>query len=226
MELVLDRLGLRSGEFRLRELSLTIPSGKCGVLMGRTGEGKTSVLEAVCGLRQIEAGSLRLGGRDLSGVVPGERGIGLVPQDSVLFPNLTVWEHLAFAPRLRGERGRSLDLRCRELARDLRMDQLLTRRPGGLSGGEAKRVALGRALAAEPVLLCLDEPFAGLDDATRVVVEQVVEDYRARSGATLLLVTHDRGEVGRMGDLAWEISDGRLKAMLGDQRSTRQAKKL
>ena len=134
-----------------------------------------------------------------------------MPQDAVLFPHLTVYEHLAFAPRLQGEEKSVVERRCRDLARALGIEQLLERRPRGLSGGEAKRVALGRALAAQPVLLCLDEPFAGLDGATRTVVERVIAEYREISGATMLLVTHDKGESERLGDLAWELSGGELR---------------
>lgn len=219
MQVELERVGLQCGEFRLLGLSLSLPSGQCGVLMGPTGEGKTSLLEAVCGLRRLVEGTVRLGGRDLAGVAPGGRGIGLVPQDVVLFPHLTVYEHLAFAPRLRGEEKSVVDRRCRDLAEALGIEQLVERRPRGLSGGEAKRVALGRALAAQPVLLCLDEPFAGLDEATRAVVESVIAEYRQRSGATMLLVTHDEGESERLGDLAWELCDGRLQARAAEPSS-------
>jgi ABC-type sugar transport system ATPase subunit len=217
VELLVEQVGLRFGDFCLREITFQIPDGECGVLMGPTGAGKTSIVEAVCGLRQVENGTIRLGGRNLVGVVPGERGIGLVPQDVVLFPHLTVYEHLVFAPRLRGEKNKQIDRRCRDLAMALGIGELLGRYPRGLSGGEAKRVALGRALAAQPLLLCLDEPFAGLDEATRGVVERVVTDYLRSSGASMLLVTHDRGESARLGDRIWKITGGQLSLDAFDQ---------
>ena len=176
-------------------------------------------------IKKIDSGKIFLNGRNLARVVPGERGIGLVPQDAVLFPHLTVREQLGFSSRLRGLRGAELESRCREVAEALQIDHLLGRRSIRLSGGEAKRVALGRALAGEPVLLCLDEPFAGLDAATRGVVEEVVAAHRTRTESTVLLVTHDRGEARRLGDKAWSLSEGRLSrinpGMLGEEGDTK-----
>ena len=102
----LDHIAWRAGSFAFEGVALTVPSGRYGVLMGRTGSGKTTVLEIICGLRQPSAGRVRLGERDVTALAPGERGIGYVPQDGALFPTLPVREQLGFALRRRPWRRR------------------------------------------------------------------------------------------------------------------------
>src|SRR5687767_9547183 len=131
--------------------------------MGKTGCGKTTLLEAVAGLRQPAAGRVILGGLDVTDRPPGERGLGYVPQDAALFRTMTVYGHLAFALNLRGWARAAVEARVRELADWLEITPLLQRRPAGLSGGEAQRVALGRALSFRPKYLLLDEPLSSLD---------------------------------------------------------------
>src|SRR5205809_6179451 len=99
--IALEQIGLRLGAFALREVSFTVPAGRYAVLMGKTGTGKTTLLEILCGLRRPDAGRVRLLGRDVTHARPAERGIGYVPQDGALFPTLTVEQHLAFAPVVR-----------------------------------------------------------------------------------------------------------------------------
>ena len=144
---------LAAGSFRLDDLDLEVPPGAYAVLMGRTGCGKTTLLEALCGLQPLEAGTLRLGGRDVTDLGPAEREVGYVPQDGALFPTMTVLDHLAFGPRFRGWGKAEILARVYELASALEIEDLLWRRPRGLSGGERQRVALGRALASRPPVL-------------------------------------------------------------------------
>src|SRR5579884_668875 len=160
--IAVDNLSLRSGAFAVDGVSFVVPAGAYGVLMGRTGCGKTTLLEAVCGLKPVRAGRVRLLGRDVTDLHPSRRGIGYVPQDLSLFPTLRVRDNLAFALEVR-RRGRAeIDRRVGELAELLGLGRLLDRWPQGLSGGEAQRVALGRALAAAPPVLLLDEPLSAL----------------------------------------------------------------
>ena len=157
-----ENISLRQGSFELRDINFELDAGDYGVLMGRSGCGKTTVLEAVCGLRKISGGRIILGGRDVTQLPPAERGVGYVPQDRALFPTMLVREQLAFALVLRALGQAEIASRVDELAELLGITALLDRMPEKLSGGEAQRVALGRALAHRPSVLCLDEPLAAL----------------------------------------------------------------
>ena len=201
-------LELIQGSFRLSKISFSIPSGKYGVLMGRTGAGKTSILEAICGLRRLNAGSIRLCGVDVTNCTPAERGLGYVPQDRALFNTMTVREHLGFSLSIRRVPEQSIAQRVDELAQLLGLGGLLDRKPLGLSGGEAQRVALGRALAARPSVLCLDEPLSALDDQTREEMYLLLDAVQQTTGVTILHVTHHQAEAERLGDVILLLKDG------------------
>ena len=206
-----EGLRVRAGAFLLEGVNLEVPEGGYGVLMGRTGGGKTTLLETICGLRRPEAGRIVLGGRDVTGLPPAERGVGYVPQDRALFSTFTVREHLAFALRLRGRPEVEIDRRVVELAGRLGLERLLDRKPAGLSGGEAQRVALGRALAAAPRVLILDEPLTALDEETREEMFALLEEVRRGMGVTTLHVTHSRREALRLGDRLFVLEAGRVR---------------
>lgn len=138
-------LAIRQGRFHLDGITLCVPRGRYAVLMGRTGSGKTTVLEAVAGLRCPVAGRILLGGRDVTGLDPADRDVGFVPQDGALFRTMTVRQNLGFALALRRRPADAIAARVHELAGWLGIDHLLDRRAVGLSGGETQRVALGRA---------------------------------------------------------------------------------
>ncbi|MCE2825980.1 MAG: ABC transporter ATP-binding protein [Verrucomicrobium sp.] len=208
----LSHITLRAGTFHLRDLSLEIPAGSHTVLMGRTGSGKTTLLEGLCGLRPVLAGSVRIGGRDVTHLPPGGRGIGLVPQDGALFDHLSVRQHLGFALEVRGWSAERREARVRELADWLHLGPLLERLPAGLSGGERQRVALGRALSFEPPVLCLDEPLSALDDQTRQEILGLLAGLRSRSAITLLHITHNRSEAEQLADRILHLRDGRLES--------------
>ena len=128
-------LSLRAGEFRLDHLSFTIQSGQYAVLMGKTGRGKTTILEAICGLRRVEAGQILIHGQEVTDWLPADREVGYVPQDLALFPTFTVRGHLEFALRLRKWSQTRIDRRTDELAHQLGIQHLLDRKIVGLSGG-------------------------------------------------------------------------------------------
>src|ERR1700688_4773945 len=153
--IAVDRLCLQVGTFVIENLSFSIPTSQYAVLMGKTGSGKTTILEAICGLKPIRSGRILLLGRDVTRLKPADRNVGYVPQDLALFPTLNVREHLAFALEVRGWGPARTAARVEELSALLGLRGLLDRRPHGLSGGEAQRVALGRALAFRPLVLLL-----------------------------------------------------------------------
>jgi molybdate transport system ATP-binding protein len=206
-----ERLGLRQGAFALADLSFAVSAGQYAVMMGRTGAGKTSILESIAGLRPIQTGRIVLDGIDVTRLPPAARGVGYVPQDGALFPTMTVLQHLGFSLRLRRQPEFVIRQRVRELADELGITPLLDRRPAGLSGGEAQRVALGRALAFRPRILLLDEPLAALDETTREQMVQLLQRVRKQENVTVLHVTHSRAEAERLGDVIFRLEEGRVQ---------------
>jgi ABC-type sugar transport system ATPase subunit len=201
----IDNISVRAGSFTLSSISFEIEKGECLALMGKSGSGKSTVMEAICGLREVISGSINIDGEERTYAAPRDRMVGLVPQDNVLFPTMTVREHLAYGPRLRKWKKPEIHSRVEELAAELGITSLLNRLPRGLSGGEAKRVAIGRAIAAKPSLLCLDESFTGLDDETLTEVMAVVKSTIQREKISTLLITHQRKEAQILGDIIYRI---------------------
>ncbi|MFV2067859.1 MAG: ABC transporter ATP-binding protein [Pirellulales bacterium] len=209
--IAVENLTLRVGNFSLDQIGFSIDSGQYGILMGRTGCGKTTLLEAICGLRPVTSGAIRLNGHNVVSRKPAERNIGYVPQDRALFSTMTVRGHLAFSMRIRRAPTDVITQRVDEMADLLGIAGLLDRMPRGLSGGEAQRVALGRALASHPGILCLDEPLSAVDDATRYELYELLESIQDRTSVTILHVTHSREEARRLGDRLFVMEAGRIR---------------
>src|SRR5262245_31184929 len=208
--ITLTNVTIQAGAFSLAGVSFHVPAVGYAALMGKTGSGKTTILEAICGLRPVHDGRIALAQRDVTAWPPARRGLGYVPQDRALFNTMTVAEHLAFALTIRRWDRSMVEARVRELADILGISRLLDRKPRGLSGGEAQRVALGRALAFHPPVLLLDEPLAALDSETREEMCDLLRSVRARTGVTTLHVTHDLGEAQRLCDQLLVLKDGKL----------------
>jgi molybdate/tungstate transport system ATP-binding protein len=208
--IALNNLSISAGGFSLTGIDLVVPQGGYAVLMGKTGIGKTTILEAICGLRRVTRGTIHLMGRDVTDLKPAERGLGYVPQDRALFHTMTVWEHLAFALRIRRWPETEIEQRVAELTKLLGLEHLLNRKPPGLSGGEAQRVALGRALSFRPPVLLLDEPLAALDQETRGDMHELLQSLRKEAELTTLHVTHDQGEAQRLADHLLVLREGKI----------------
>ena len=207
----LDNVTVRVGSFMIENVTFTVPSGRYGILMGRTGSGKTTLLEAICGPKPVNAGAVRLMGVDVTRAKPAERGIGYVPQDGSLFVTMSVRDQLAFPLTIRKWKRKAIHHRVEELAELLHIEHLLHRMPQGLSGGETQRVALGRALACRPSVLCLDEPLSALDEETREQMYHLIRSVRQRTGVTTLHVTHSPSEARRLGDQIYPLRDGTVE---------------
>lgn len=206
----LQDITIVSGGFTLKQVSLTLQQGEYVAVMGRTGQGKTTILEAIAGLRTVSSGRILMDGRDVTRLAPAQRGVGYVPQDLALFVTMSVRENLGFALRVRGTPREQIETKVRSLADWLGISALLDRRVTMLSGGEAQRTALGRALAFEPKLLLLDEPFSALDDDTRAEMHRLMGTVRQHTGVTVLHVTHNRSEAAALADRVVQLEGGRL----------------
>lgn len=213
--IALEDVSVQAGGFRLDRVNLTVPAGKYGVLMGKTGCGKTTILESIIGLRPIRGGRIRLHGEDVTRQNPAVRGVGYVPQDGALFSRMSVRDHLAFALLIRRARRQVVEERIAELAELLGIAHLLDRTPRGLSGGERQRVALGRALSFRPKVLCLDEPLSALDTETRGQMCELLKSVRDRTHVTTLHVTHNLEEAHILGDCWFRLEGGKIDKVRG-----------
>ena len=204
----LQNISISAGEFSLTDLSFQIADGQYAVMMGRTGRGKATILECICGLRKPKSGKILIDGIDVTSWNPGDRQVGYVPQDLALFPTMSVRQHLEFALRLRKQSASQVSARTKELANTLGIDHLLKRSITGLSGGEAQRIALGRALSFEPRVLLLDEPLSALDEDTRGEMHELLRSVQKNTGVTTLHVTHSKEEAEALADRTLILNDG------------------
>ena len=211
-----DNLSWHAGSFRLESVSFVVPTASYAVLMGKTGCGKTTLLEILCGLRQPAAGRLFIGERDVTELPPGERGIGYVPQDGAMFPTMTVRDQIGFALAIRRRAETEIAARVKELSEHLDVGHLLDRLPQHLSGGERQRVALGRALAAKPSVLLLDEPLSALDEELRDDLAVLLKRLQRELGITALHITHSRREAMQLADVIFRMGSGRVTEAHGE----------
>jgi len=191
-----ENISVSFGEVRaLRDIDLRIGEGDLCVLVGPSGSGKSTLLRLVNGLVRPAAGIVRVRGEDVARSDPSRlrRSIGYVIQFVGLFPHRTVAENIATVPRLLGWPKAKIDSRVDEMLALVRLDpgHVRDRRPSELSGGQAQRVGLARALAADPDLLLMDEPFGAVDPITRRTLRAELRRIHAETGKTVLLVTHD-----------------------------------
>lgn len=207
----LDRISARVGGFRLEEVSLHVPRGEYCCLVGPTGAGKTVLLECITGLHRTEEGTVRIGGLDVTHLPPERRPLGYVPQDYALFPHLSVFDNLAYGLAERRATREELTGRVHEIARLLAIDHLLERAPRTLSGGEAQRTALGRALVLERELLIMDEPFGALDHVTKRQLFGYLRSVHRDLGLTVVHITHDFGEAFGLAGMVAVVLRGRLR---------------
>ena len=196
------------GSFRLAA-KITAPGDGITVLFGPSGSGKSTLLSVLAGLRHEENGTIRLGGRVLDGLPPHRRGLGLLFQDSRLFPHLSVRQNIAYAWKRAPEQKRPA---IEAVAKFFDIAAQLDRPVTNLSGGEKSRVALARALAAAPDFLLLDEPFAALDGARRRAFIQVLMDMHRSYHLPMMVVTHDIDDAAALATHLVALKDGEIVA--------------
>ncbi|HEV3002779.1 MAG TPA: sn-glycerol-3-phosphate ABC transporter ATP-binding protein UgpC [Solirubrobacteraceae bacterium] len=192
-------------------LDLEIGDGEFMVLVGPSGSGKSTALRMLAGLEAITEGEIRIGDRTVNGVAPRERDIAMVFQDYALYPQMTVYDNLAFGLRRRRIAKPEIDERVRRAAAVLRLEPYLRRKPGQLSGGQAQRVALGRALVRDPQVWLMDEPLSNLDAKLRTQTRGEIKRLQQQERTTTVYVTHDQVEAMTMGDRIAVLNEGALE---------------
>jgi osmoprotectant transport system ATP-binding protein len=207
----------RGGRSVLKGLNLGIERGETVALVGRSGAGKSTILKLVNRLLLPDAGSIRVAGRFTTEWDPFDlrRRIGYVLQEIALFPHMSVAENVAVVPRLLGWPERKIDARVRDLLdlTGLGGGGFASRRPSELSGGQRQRVGVARALAADPPVLLMDEPFGALDPITRSEMHEEFRRIQQQVRKTILIVTHDMGEAFAMASRIGVLADGVLAAV-------------
>jgi osmoprotectant transport system ATP-binding protein len=202
-----------NGRPLLDDLTLSVDHGETLVLLGRSGSGKTTTLKLINGLRMPTQGEVRVSGRRTSEWDPIRlrRGIGYVIQEGGLFPHFTVERNIALVPRIEGWDRERVQARVRELLGIVGLDAgLASRYPSELSGGQRQRVGVARALAADPPILILDEPFGALDPITRSEMQKEFLALQQRMKKAVVFVTHDLREALLLADRIALMEDGRL----------------
>jgi osmoprotectant transport system ATP-binding protein len=210
------------GPSLLRGISLTLDAGTTTALLGRSGAGKTTLLRTVNGLVQPTSGEVRVNGQVVSAAQDAEelanlrRGIGYVIQETGLFPHMTIERNAALSLELAGRPKADRESRAREVLEQvgLDFDSVRGRLPWQLSGGQRQRVGVARALAIDPSVILMDEPFGALDPLTRSEMQAMFLDLQRRMRKTVVLVTHDLGEALRLADRVVILSEGEVVADL------------
>ncbi len=198
------------GTEALHDVNLEVNQGEFIVLVGPSGCGKTTLLRLVAGLENPSNGSIFIGKKDATSLHPKERDLALVFQNYALFPNLSVFENLAFGLRARKQDNEIIRKKVLPVAERLGLENLLHRKPNELSGGQRQRVALGRLLASNPGIHLLDEPLSNLDANLRTSMRQELAQIHAEHQKTTLFVTHDQVEAMTLGQRLCVMSRGEI----------------
>ncbi len=201
----------------LRDFSLTIHGGETVALVGRSGAGKSTILKLINRLLLPDAGTVKVGGRPTAEWSPFElrRNIGYVMQEVGLFPHMSIAANVSIVPRLQGWDEARIRSRVEHLLSLVGLDpaQYAARRPDQLSGGQRQRVGVARALAADPPILLMDEPFGALDPVTRADLHREFRAIQAQVRKTVVLVTHDMAEAFALASRVGVLADGALAAI-------------
>lgn len=192
-------------------LDLAIPDGCLMVVVGPSGCGKTTVLRMVAGLEPVTEGEIRIGDRRVTRAAAKDRDVAMVFQNYALYPQMTAYDNMAFALKLRKLARGDVDRRVREAAHILGIEDLLRKKPKHLSGGQRQRIAMGRAIVREPRAFLMDEPLSNLDAKLRVQMRAEIAEIQHRLGTTTMYVTHDQVEAMTIGHLVAVMSRGELQ---------------
>ena len=195
----------------LSDLDLDVAAGEFLVLLGPSGCGKSTLLHAIAGLIDVEAGSVHIGGRDVTWADPKDRAIGMVFQSYALYPTMNVERNMSFGLRVAGVPKTEIATRVERASKMLQLDALLSRKPAQLSGGQRQRVAIGRALVREAQVFLFDEPLSNLDAKLRTELRRELKALHRDLGATMIYVTHDQVEAMTLATRVAVMRGGRIQ---------------
>ncbi|MEE4215155.1 MAG: ABC transporter ATP-binding protein [Bacteroidales bacterium] len=197
------------GSFKLMNINLQIREGEYFILLGRSGAGKSQLLEIIAGLQSPDSGSIFLNEKDITGEKIQNRKIGMVFQDFAIFPHLTVYENIAYPLRIKHLPRKEIRFMVGKMAENVNISHLLDRKTDDLSGGEKQRVAVARTLVTSPDIILLDEPMASIDATLRDDVRRLLRKINDL-GMTIMHVTHDYGEAIRLAHRVGVIHNGKI----------------
>jgi sulfate transport system ATP-binding protein len=206
----------RFGEFvALDDVSVEVETGSLTALLGPSGSGKSTLLRVVAGLETPDAGAVRIGDEDVTALPPQERGVGFVFQHYAAFKHMTVYDNVAFGLKIRKRPRAEIRERVGTLLELVQLEGLAKRYPAQLSGGQRQRMGLARALAVEPSVLLLDEPFGALDARVRTELRGWLRRLHDETHATTVIVTHDQEEAMEVADEVVVMNRGRVEQVAG-----------
>jgi len=209
--IIIQQLSVELPGFALKDIDMHVKTGQFFTLLGPTGSGKTLILESIAGLLRITDGRIWIYGSDVTRLPPEKRNIGIVYQDSALFPHLNVRANIEFGLRYQTHDPQAVKQRFEQLIDALGLSPLLERPVTNLSGGERQRVALARALVVDPKVLLLDEPLSALDPNFREEIRDILKHLHLETGISVLMVTHDFSEARYLAQQIAVINQGRLE---------------
>jgi putative spermidine/putrescine transport system ATP-binding protein/putrescine transport system ATP-binding protein len=198
------------GVAAVADISISLRRGRIMALLGPSGCGKSTTLRMIAGFTHPDEGTIKIAGKDMTGVKPYERNVGLVFQDYALFPHLTVAQNIAYGLKQRGWARREIPDRIAAMLNLVRLQSFGERFPAALSGGQQQRVALARALATRPELVLLDEPLSALDAKLRQELQLELKEILVASDATTIIVTHDQEEAMSLAEEIVVMKDGKV----------------
>jgi molybdate/tungstate transport system ATP-binding protein len=204
----IKNLKVNLGDFILQNINLDIEPGEYFIILGPTGAGKTVLLESIAGLYPVLEGEIWIGDKEITGLSPERREIGIVYQDQVLFPHLSVEQNIAFGLKMRKCPKNEVKERIDAIVEIVGISHLIKRSPATLSGGEKQKVALARALVTEPKVLLLDEPLSALDPETRERMQRELREIHSKLELSVIHVTHDFEEAVTLGHRVAVLNDG------------------
>ena len=216
MSISIQNVSKRFGDFvALDDVSLEVPTGSLVALLGPSGSGKSTLLRIVAGLERPDGGAVHIADEDVTGTTPQERGIGFVFQHYAAFKHMTVFENVAFGLKVRHRAKAEIRARVHELLDLVQLEGMAQRYPSQLSGGQRQRMGLARALAVEPKVLLLDEPFGALDARVRKELRVWLRRLHDETHTTTVIVTHDQEEAMEVAETVAVMNHGRIEQVAG-----------
>lgn len=197
----------------LEDISFDIRKGEFLSLLGPSGCGKTTLLRLLIGIEQPDSGVIYKNGQDITGFTPFQRNIGIVFQNYSLFPNMTVYQNIAYALKCRKMPKPEIEKTVNEMIKTVGLTDHAFKKPAQLSGGQQQRVALARTLVLNPDILLLDEPMSALDADIKLVLRKLLKDIQVQFGITMIYVTHDQEEAFALSDRIMVIDNSRIEQL-------------